>query len=84
MYKLHKKTCLNKDTVALVCVAEKRQCSPLTKTDGVHTLARKRLRESRMDTPVVRLMKDRGRGQDDRGPVKNETNETEFNTPRKN
>jgi hypothetical protein len=37
-----------------------------------------------MDTPAVRLRKDRGRGKEDRGPVKNETNETQFNTPRKN
>jgi len=39
-------------------------------------LPRKRLRGRRVETPAMRLRKDRGRGKDDSGPVKTETDET--------
>jgi len=46
-------------------------------------LPRKRLRGRRVETPAMRLRKDRGRGKEDRGPVKTERHETRLTLPAK-
>jgi len=62
--------------VAKVCVTEKVECSPLTKTDGDHQITKEKVERNKSRNTCEELRKDRGRGKDDVGPVKTETDET--------
>ena len=66
--------------VAVVSVTEKGGCSPLTNTDGVHQITKEKAerKRNRNTCDSVKEKEGEGWGKDDRGPVKNETDETHY------
>jgi len=69
----------------MLCVTERGECFPLTKTDGVHHISKEEA-EKKKNGQTCSAVKE-GQGKREERPwtsKKNETKETQFNTPSKN